>query len=165
MNLKGQEEMVGFVLIIIVVTVILFIFIGIGFDFKNQGSQESTEVKQFLESAMEFTTDCAIGYIPAFANLGELFRECNSGTICVDGRQSCDVLNETISLVIYEGFKIGENELIKGYIFSSKYTSSENDIREILSNSNGSCEGTTVGSDYLIPDLPGRITNSLEICY
>ena len=75
-NKKGQEEIVGFVLVIVLVAVIFLIFVGI---FVRQDSnstrQESIEVYQFLDSFMQQTSECAIGFEPAYSNVGELIQQ------------------------------------------------------------------------------------------
>ena len=116
---------------------------------------------------MEFTTDCALGYIPAYARLGELLRECNRNTRCLEGEPACGVLNETLSGIIKNGLDVGPEKPVKGYIFEAKYSDSGNVSFEstILELSEGKCSGAVLGAEYLSPATPGIIVSKLELCY
>lgn len=163
---RGQEEIVGFIMIVVLVVVILLIFLGLNIRSGDSPTlQDSVKARQFLESSMEFTTDCAIGYIPAYARIGEVIRECSRGGRCVDGRNSCEVLNTSISGLVDAGFNIGEDNPIKGFRFRSYYSSnSSNSEEDIIEMSRGQCNNSLTGSEYLIPAFPGRIVTSVELC-
>ncbi len=166
-NKSGQEEIVGFVVIVVLVVIIGVIMLGIGLR-KGDSTveQDSGEIYRFLESAMQYTTECAISYEPAFSSLGDLIEECNSnsGRICVNGEGVCDVLNRDIKEILEGSWKVGEDRPIKGYIFSSSYDSGA-EVDEIVKIEGGVCEGGFRGSDYLSPAFPGTITSSLKLCY
>ncbi len=165
MKRKGQEEMVGFIMIVVVVIVVLLIFLGFGLRNRDSGFRESAEVSQFLQSSMEFTTDCAVGYIPAYARLGELFKECYRGSLCVGEKSSCETLNYTLEAIVGNSFRIGEEFPLKGYEFRSIYSMNSSATEEILFLSEGNCSSNRIGSEYLIPSSPGVIVNKLELCY
>jgi len=97
---KGQAEIVGFVLIIVIVSVVFLVFLGISLRKNVADVTESRDVYQFLESSMEYTTSCVTSFYPDYRKLGELFDECLSGNNCLDGEESCDILNETLGNII-----------------------------------------------------------------
>jgi len=157
MNKKGQEEMVGFVMIVIIVAVVFLILLGIFLRQEPSASEaDSVEVTQFLESIMGYTSSCAVSYEPAYSSVGELIEECYRGKKCVGGEDSCEVLEQTVRDILGSGWEIGEEFYYKGYEF--KIVGSEETILEI---SNGNCENEFIGSEYLIP---GDFVSSLKLC-
>ena len=57
---KGQEEIVGFILVVVLVVVILVIFLGIQLRNPEPEQRQSEVLYQFLESSMEQTTNCTL---------------------------------------------------------------------------------------------------------
>ena len=96
-NKKAQEEMVGFGLIIVIVAVVLLVFVSL--TFRKSGVEiESYEVESFLNSLLQKTTDCEsfVGYI----DVEDLIEECMDNGACLDGRNACLALNESIKEVL-----------------------------------------------------------------
>ena len=111
-NKQAQEEFVGFALIIVVVAVIMLVF----FSFTLRQPQEnvqSYEVESFLQTALQYTTDCRDNY--EFLPLQKLIISCIEKENCIDGREMCGVLNETLTNVINEGWGVGEDYPTKAY--------------------------------------------------
>ena len=158
--------MVGFVMIVVLVAIVSVIFLGISFrSGSEESARDSSEIHQFLDSMMEYTTECALRYEPAYSQLNELIKECdeNSATMCINGQEVCDVAEEDIGMILGASFVVGEEAKIKGYTFNSAYTSGE--IKnEIFNISEGSCENSYDGAENVISALPGVITSSLKIC-
>ena len=57
-NKYGQEEMVGFALIMIIVAIILLIFLSFSLGKSEKETVESYEVESFIQSMSQYTTDC-----------------------------------------------------------------------------------------------------------
>jgi hypothetical protein len=164
-NKKAQEEIIGFVLIVVIVAVIFLVFLGIAIRRTSPiTQQESRDVSQFLGSVMEFTSNCAISSENVYVNLGNLVRECYSGSRCLNGDDACTILNRTLQEAIESNWKMGLDRPVKGYLFNSTY-SSESKTEEILIISKGNCTIERIGGEYLSPAYPGDIISSLEICY
>lgn len=165
---KGQEEIVGFVVIVVIVTIVLLVFLGI-FMRKTPIKQEgSLEIYQFLESVMEYTSDCALSYEPDYSKIGELIDKCHLGVgICTNGMSPCEVLNGTLKSIIDSGFFVSEDASKKGYEYSSFYSYNGSVSSEmIVSIKEGNCSsGVIRGSEILSSAYPGTIVSSLEICY
>lgn len=126
---RAQEEMVGFALIMIIVAVILLIFIG--FTITRPAEQvESYEVESFLQSAMSYTTDCRDNTqrLP----INDLILRCESNSRCIDDRNTCDVLKETLEGIMSESWKV-ENSPVLGYNLS---ITSDNDVVMIINAGN-----------------------------
>jgi hypothetical protein len=179
---KAQEEMVGFVLIMLIVAVIFLVFLAI---FVRRGltdtDVESVEVSHFLDSILEYTTECSLdgdGY--TFLNVGDLFRECvdNDFYNCFGytdpdtGETTCEILRRTIEDdLIEEGwglFDLSAGSQYAGYSFEAMYDPSSEDAAptpvfdERISKS---CGGNfRRGSDKPVYAEGGRILISLELC-
>lgn len=165
MKRKAQEEIIGFILIVVLVAVIFLVYLGITIRQKAPITQkESGDVAQFLESLMDYTTGCAIGSDTSFISLGELVKECYSGSSCRDGENTCKILIRTIKETVESNWRIGADRPVKGYIFNSTYNSGTT-MKNIAFESKGNCTSERIGAEHLSPAYPGNIRSSLEICY
>ncbi len=113
MDKKGQEEIVGFALIIILVAIVFLIFLGFSLKNSEKEATESYEVQSFIQSSLKYTSDCKNHF--GHHNVQDLIFECNSGVECTDGRDTCEVLNSTINQIADESWDVGENTPTKGY--------------------------------------------------
>jgi hypothetical protein len=110
---KGQEEIVGFAMIIIIVSVILLIFLGFSLSSSNKESVESYEVSSFIQSFLQYTTDCRDNL--EYLSIQKLIFSCYSNERCLDERSSCDVLNSTLKNLVSTTWKIEGDRPVKGY--------------------------------------------------
>ena len=111
---RGQEEMLGFALIVIIVAVAMLIFIGFMLTRPQKEAVESYEVESFIQSALKFTTNCEDNL--ERQNIRKLILSCNKGENCLDGQATCDVLENTLKGIVEESWKI-ENRPEEGYEF------------------------------------------------
>jgi len=115
MRKKGQEEMIGFALIIIIVAVILLVFLAVSLKNSNKEALGVNEVDSFIQSFLAYTTDCREDS-NNYYSMQDLIIECNNyESSCLDGRKTCDVLNFTLKEIVEESWKISENTPIIGY--------------------------------------------------
>lgn len=163
---KGQEEIVGFVVIVILIAIVMLIFLAFNLH-STPETRESVTVQQFLASSLEYTTDCSLR-TQEHARVKELFNECREGSTCVDQRSACQILNETLPLLIKQGLNIGQDRPLVGYNFSSSYWPYNGSIERmpILAFSYGNCtSGRTLrGASELQPSEGGTIHTTLEVC-
>ena len=113
-NKRGQEEMVGFALIIIIVSVILLVFLGFSLRNSEKDTVESYEVESFIQSFLQYTTDCRDRRNDVLT-IEELISECNDLEKCSDDRNTCKVLDSALNEIAKESWKIGFDRPIKGY--------------------------------------------------
>lgn len=113
-NKLGQEEMVGFALIIIMVAIILLVFLTISMKKTNE-MQESAEIENFVQSMLEYTTTCSMNSNYNYISIDRLIQECSDEAYCKEGTFSCDVLNETLKEMISIAWPIEENSQFKAY--------------------------------------------------
>ena len=166
MRKRGQEEIMGFVMIVVVMAIVFLIFLGIFIRRPADPSlQESKDISRFLESMMQYTSRCAISYEPDYSDIGDLMAECydNPTKGCLNGESVCDVLNSEIKAIIDKSWQVGEDRPVRGYILNSTYTSGSR-VKEVLSLSEGDCSGSMQGAEHLIPAFPGTITSTLRLC-
>lgn len=116
-NKKAQEEILGFALIIILVAVILLVFLGFSIrKSSNIDMIESYEAESFIQSYLQYTTDCKDNL--EFLTIQKLILDCSSGERCFINREekdTCEVLLTTTEEILEKSWKIGENSPIKGY--------------------------------------------------
>jgi len=161
---RAQEEMVGFVLIILVVAVIFLVILGIYA--RKPGDIEprtSGEIYYFLESVMETTSPCALGYVPNYIKISDLLEKCledieNRGnTECISGEKVCDVANTTLMQILDESWSVGPKHSVKGYIFESKIKSSSGKGISFKFNK-GLCGFRRMGAEYSLVGIDHLFT-------
>jgi hypothetical protein len=133
---RGQEEMVGFILIIVIVAIILLVLLSITIRRPREDELiQSYEIESFISSSLHYTTDCEdnLEYLP----LRKLIIECSRKSTCLDSRDSCKVLEETLGKMLNESFRIGS----KGYLYTI-----ETGEEVIVSLSSGNESGTYKGA-------------------
>lgn len=140
---KGQEEMVGFVLIIVLVSIIVLIFLAISMR-KPVEMQKNKEIENFLYSSLLYTSDCYESP-EIIDNLKGLIKACSDNKQCMDEREACAVLEETVKEVIGNSWVIGENSVEKAYVF--RVYDEKNDI---LYLTEGEETSTKTGAEILI---------------
>lgn len=110
---RGQEEIVGFALILIIVSVILLVFISFSLKNSSRTEMQSYEVEGFLQATLQQTSICE-DYSEKLS-VQRLIFSCDNGEICSDGESTCDVLNSTLQEICEKSWNIREEALIKGY--------------------------------------------------
>ena len=96
----GQQEMVGFVLIVVLVIVGLMVFLVISVR-DSPEDEGSLEVENILNAIMKHTTDCAVVYEPDYDDFEDLFKSCYKEDDCDNfDKSACDYLNESLQDVI-----------------------------------------------------------------
>ncbi len=162
---KGQEEILGFVIIVVIVAVIFLVFLGISIRRTSPATQrEGADVSQFLRSAMEFSSGCTVTYEPNYLNIGGLLKECYSDSTCRSGEDSCHALSKALEEIIESNWKMGADRPVKGYTFNATY-SSEGSSKSVIFISKGECKTERIGGEELFPVYPGNIRSTLQICY
>ncbi len=113
---KGQEEMVGFALIVIIVSVVILIFIAIMMYSKNSSSSvKSYELESFISSLLTYTTNCS-ELSQEYLNVQKLISRCTENGNCDSGENSCELLKKVLEGTIDESWNT-EQKQIKGYVF------------------------------------------------
>jgi hypothetical protein len=168
MKKKGQEEIVGFVLIVVIIAVVFVIFLGIKLRNPEPAQRESEVLYQFIESSMEQTTDCVIRENGKNVALNELIGECYSfNNNCLNGRTSCDIATDTFKELLKATWKVGPQEVYKGYEITAEYHRNSSSVEvndEVFSIIEGNCSNSYIGNSYFIPEFPGNIIVQARVC-
>jgi hypothetical protein len=100
MNKRGQQEIVGFVLIVVLVVVGLMVFLVISLR-DSPVNEGSLEVGYMLDAVMKHTTECAIVYEPDYDDFEDLFKSCHQEKQCSNlDISACDYLNDSLRDVL-----------------------------------------------------------------
>ena len=152
---KGQEEIVGFALIIIIVAVVILFMLSFSLRSSNKENVESYEIDSFITSSLQYSTDCEVN--SKGTSVEDLIYECSDNTSCDDERNSCEVLNSTLKDIVYGSWKTGEERVVKGYNFVVSESGAE-----MVSFFEGNETRNYKGG---IHSLPGSIEISLKVYY
>lgn len=110
---KGQEEIVGFALIIIIVAIVILFLISFSLRGSDKENVESYEIDSFLQSTLQYTTECQVN--SRNRSLQNLIFDCVDNEICSNEMSSCAILNSTLKGIVKESWKTGPNNPVKGY--------------------------------------------------
>ncbi len=132
----GQEEIVGFALIIIIVGVILLVILGLSLRGKGSETVQSYEAGSFIQAFLQYTSTCSDN--SDYLSVQELINSCNKEEECDDGAKACDVLDSTLTEIVEKSWKVDEETPVKGYkIGITSKENEEGNIKEILSLEKG----------------------------
>ncbi len=152
MNKKAQEEMVGFVVILVIVAVILLVLLSFLIKKPSGEGVENYEVENFIQATLQYTTNCE-DYI-GFLSLQDLIIACEGQEKCLDERDSCKVLNDTLTGVIEEAWDVGQQSAVKGYKFKIVVDDQEKTVlkegNETLDYKGAFQDFARRGTDYVI---------------
>ena len=167
---KGQEEIVGFVAIVLLVAIIGVVFLGLMLRNDNTVVKESKDVARLLDSGMQYTSDCAIDYIPNYASLQDLIQKCyeESSNTCQSGEKVCSALNRTLLGILDGTINVGANNRNKGYQFKTlfSYNVSADNGTEILKVLKGNCTTDSfIEGENSFQGQRGEYISTLRICY
>ena len=157
-NKKGQEEIVGFVLIVAIITIAVIIFLVFSLR-KPSGTETSLNVENFLQASGYFTTSCKIA--GESLSLKKLVVACQGNEKCSDEKDACEVLNATLKDLIETGWL----DISKGYELRVYSVGEEDEITSILGVKSGNLTGSYQGGDVLFPVPPNRFHIYLKVYY
>jgi len=164
---KGQEEMIGFIMIVLLVVVIILVLLGISVRSGPSQGVKSTELSQFVDSLLNYNTECATNIPTDFLEVRRLALECyeNPSDKCLSGENVCDVLDNTIDEILSTSIQIGGvDRPRKGAILEINYSSGgvdENILRKEILEGEGVCKGDFGGVDEPL----FKIRTTFIICY
>ena len=155
---KGQQEIVGFVLIVVLVMVALMVFLIISVR-DDKGSEDNVGVSNMLDVVMRTTTGCAIVYEPDYDRFEDLFKSCFKGNSCSNlGISACDYLNQSLKDVV--GSMILSDASVDSW--NAEFFVKEGE--GILKWSEGNCTGVSNGAQRSIVSGGKSLIVRLRIC-
>ena len=81
----------------------------------NKGATESYQVESFIQASLQYTSNCSNEI--EFLSVQNLIIACEGEEKCLDGKNTCDILNSTIRGLINSGWSVGNQSVVKGYTF------------------------------------------------
>lgn len=154
-NKLGQQEMVGFVLIVVLVMVGLMVFLVISVRGSDNKDSTNSVVSNMLDIIMRTTIDCN----NLDDNFEDLSKSCFKGDFCSNLNESaCDYLNESLGDVVSS--MVLSDASVDGWSvdFFKK------DEAGIMRWSEGECNGTSSGAQRNIPSGGTNLVMRLRIC-
>jgi competence protein ComGC len=163
-NIKSQEEMVGFVLIMVIVAIVLLIILFFIINNTKSNNIESKEISKFLRAAMSYSSNCSLISAQQFSEISDLVKGCYYSKECLDGRNVCGVLNKTLSEMLKVSWIDSDNRA-KGYMLKISESQNVTKIagREMLSISFGNKTRSIESGEELIAKDSGSLIVSFEI--
>ena len=168
-NKIGQNEIVGFAVIIVIVTLIGLIFLSLSIGRGGITKKTSAEVSDFLQSSMYYTTNCTTTYVPDYKNIQDLVKSCYRNENCINlDKLACQVLREEYSNIVKYSFKVSDDAKNKAYNLDIYYEDLNITGREELMNfTEGNfknCSSKAGASQAIFMDN-GNLNVELEFCY
>jgi hypothetical protein len=161
MKNKGQQEMIGFVLIVVLVVVGLMVFLVISL--RDSGEvPENIEIENLLNVLMKSTTECAIVYEPNYDSFEDLFKNCYGNKVCKNlGVSACEYLNGSLATVLSDTF--ASDAAVNYY---SLEVSSKDDVgmARILKVDGGNCTGSFSGAQRRIDAGAEDLIIQMNVC-
>lgn len=111
-NIRGQEEMVGFALILIIVAIIFIVLLSFYIK-KPQENVENAQANSFVQAFLQYTTACEQN--SENITLQRLIFKCQEKANCSYNMNPCKVLNDTLKGIVKESWDVGEKNPVKGY--------------------------------------------------
>lgn len=161
MKNKGQQEMVGFILIVVLVMIGMMVFLVISLR-NSPENEESLEVGNILNAIMKHTTECAIVYEPDYDNFEDLFKSCHQGDVCNNLNESaCDYLNESLQVVISDLMK--SEASVSAYQLDFFVKDSEGQLG-LLQISDGNCTGNVNSAQRNVVSNSDSLIIRMKMC-
>jgi hypothetical protein len=147
---KGQEEMVGFALVVVVLAVIGVVVLG----FAAQNSRPalettSPEIRTFLDSFVASTSTCTLGGAISPGTLGEMSIQCitRPDRRCGSGKTVCASLNSTIEELLSIYYPLTSEGRLEGYLLTLR----QENASALFTFQRGTCQGEMQGDEVLLP--------------
>ena len=161
MKNKGQQEMVGFVLIVVLVMIGMMVFLVISLR-DSPENKGSLEVGNILDAIMKHTTECAIVYEPDYDNFEDLFKSCHQGDVCNNLNESaCDYLNESLQVVISDLMK--SEASVSAYQLDFFVKDNEGQLG-LLQISEGNCTGNVNSAQRNVVSNSDSLIIRMKMC-
>ena len=158
-NKEGQQEIVGFVLIVVLVVVGLMVFLVISLRDDSSIEDDNVAVGNVLDVVMRHTTGCAIVYEPDYDNFEDLFKSCYEGDRCKNlGKSACDYLNESLSDVL--GDLMAGDADVDSYELDFFVSGGEG----LLRISDGNCSGSVSAAQRKIVSGSDSLVIRMKVC-
>ena len=158
---KGQQEMVGFVLIVVLVVVGLMVFLTISLK-SGPKNEADVEAENMLAAVVGATSDCVFSLKPE--DYGDVFKACKDGRSCkTPSKPACKYLNESLPKVFDS--LVETDAKISGYVFDAAVERpSSRQSLGISKIEKGKCFGKSRSAVNVIITGSDKIILRLKLC-
>ncbi len=168
----GQEELVGFVLVVVIVVIAGLILLSLLFRLEDDVDGESSgDIAQFLESTFYTTSACHTYSPTSAATIGELVNTCagDKEARCREGTRVCEMLNSTLPGLITGSWGIDTAAAKQGYMLQIERVSNRTRTKTsevVLSLHGGTCSGPFRAGEHLQPGSQRGtvVVTTLKLC-
>lgn len=162
MEKRGQQEIVGFVLIVVLVVIGLMVFLVIAL--RGGGKDlESVRVSNMLDVIMKSSSDCAIVYEPDYDDFEDLFKSCFKGKRCSNlGVDACDYLNKSLNDVVES--MISSEAGVSGWGIDFLESNDGGEVGIWRMGRWNNCSGRVSGAQRVIVSGGGNLVIRMKIC-
>ena len=159
---RGQQEMVGFVLIVVIVVIALMVFLVISIR-KPDEMKQNKEIENALSAILKKTTGCAVNFEPDYDSVEDLIKSCRDNEKCANlNKMACDYLNETMADIINAVLKTEAG--VSAYEFVV-FVEENDGGGEMFKMTGGNCTGTLNGAQRIIYSSGENIIIRTRFCY
>lgn len=159
---KGQQEMVGFILIVVLVVVGLMVFLVISLR-SSPESEGNLEVANILDALMKHTTDCAIIYEPDYDDIEDLFKSCHQEDSCSNlDISACDYLNDSLRDIL--GAMMESEASVSYYQLNSFAKDADGRRSYLLTFEEGNCTGNARSAQRNIVSYSDSLIIRIKTC-
>lgn len=177
---KGQQEIVGFVLIVVLVMVGMMIFLIISVRDSVGDESDSGAISNMLDAILRTTSECAIVYEPDYDSYADLLKSCYQGKSCSNlDVSACDYLSTGFGEIVAElarsegnmgGYEVDFFVPARSSISSNADVPSENPQgasrggEGLLQWSGGNCSAFSAGAQKTIVSRSTSLVVRMRIC-
>lgn len=165
---RGQEEMVGFALIVVIFAVIFIVILGVLI--RTPATPEITgsrDLHYFVESMLYTTSSCSLTSAPDYASVAELAVACAANphqTCDVSEQKVCLALNQTVREILDRSWYANPEHPATGYNLTMSFSPPARKIPEVLmTTSVGTCSGDYRADSYLLRE--GTTRGMIEVVF
>lgn len=167
---KGQQEMVGFVLIVglVLIGIVVFMVISLRQDAIGEET-ENVEIENMLDVILTYTTECAVVFEPQYDTIEDLIKSCYNGEYCSNlGESACEHLNSTLRDVMDDLLR--SESMINSYQFDVFYREGNGSVSSGMAESRllrvekGNCSGRLEGAAIPLVVDSGNVVARLRVC-
>jgi len=149
MNKKGQQEIVGFALIVVIVVIALMVFLVLSIGNDKSTNTESIIAKNMIYSILNYQTACAIRSEPNYDSVEDLIKSCYENDICSNlNKDACEVMVELLPDIM-EKLILTESQY-DNYDLKIYFIDDSENRENILNLQEGNLTGRTIGADHAI---------------
>jgi hypothetical protein len=158
---RGQQEIVGFVLIVVLVVIGLMVFLLVSIR-ETPVEENSVAVGNLLESIMKHTTSCAPSFVPDYDDYEALFKSCYQDKTCSNlNEPSCDYLDRELQAFLETLIKTEATVSAYQLDFVVKEDDGEEGLMRILE---GECGGVITSAQKTIISGSENLVIRLSLC-